>query len=327
MLRRQVPSPNALFTFEVVARLGSFSKAAIELNVTQPAISRAINGFEEHLGYKLFYRHGRWIKLTGNGSRLYRATSTAFKTVIDALQEIGLQEKNRDNVTISMSSNAVNHWFIPRLKSFRKNFPSVNLDFQMYSDDGDDLIQGIDLCIRLSYPKDKNLHRWTFADERIVALCSLSYIQEFGTLEKPSKGHTHTLIESASASYSMGEFFHAIGQKPLNKPKIIKFSDNSNIVQAAIGGQGIALAWIPETSRLVIEGKLIPICPQIVKTGRRYHILASNLTPMRPVVENIRDWLIAEMRSDHRKVTSMMRANAKLMRTGGVELGNLLLPE
>ncbi len=316
MLRRKLPSPNALFTFEVVARLGSFSKAAQELNVTQPAISRAIAGFEEHLGYKLFIRHGRWIQLTGNGRRLYRATSTAFKTVIDALQEIGLQEENRDNVTISMSSNAVNHWFIPRLKAFKNNFPSVNLDFQMYSDDGDDLIQGIDLCIRLSYPKDKNLHRWAFADERIMALCSLGYIQEFGTLENPRKGRTHTLIESENSSYSMGEFFHAIGQKPLKKPKILKFSDNSNIIQAAIGGQGIALAWVPETSRLVIEGQLVPIFPQVVKTGRRYHILASNLTPMRPVVENIRDWLIGEMRSDHRKVTSMMRANAKLMRTG-----------
>jgi DNA-binding transcriptional LysR family regulator len=319
MLRHQVPSPNALFTFEVAARLGSFSKAAIELNVTQPAISRAISGFEEHLGYKLFYRHGRWIKLTANGNRLYRATSTAFKTVIDALQEIDQQEESRDNVTISMSSNAVNHWFIPRLKAFKKLFPSVNLDFQMYSDDGDDLIQGIDLCIRLSYPKDKNLHRWTFADEQIIALCSFGYIQEFGTLVNPTKGRTHTLIEAVQSSYSMGEFFHAIGQKPLKKPKILKFSDNSNMIQAAIGGQGITLAWIPETSRLIIEGQLVPIFPQVVKTGRRYHILASNLTPMRPIVENIRDWLIAEMRSDRRKVTSMMRANAKMMRTGIVK--------
>lgn len=316
MLRRQLPSTNALFVFEVVARLGSFSKAAKELNVTQPAISRAIHGFETHLGYTLFDRHGRWIKLTANGTKLYRATSTAFKTVIDALQDIDQQEENRDNVTISMSSNAVNHWFIPRLKAFKKSFPSVNLDFEMYSDDGDDLIQGIDLCVRLSYPKDKDLYRWTFADERIMALCSLGYIQEHGTLEKPAKGRTHTLIESVNESYSMGEFFHAIGQKPLRNPTILKFSDNSNIIQAAISGQGIALAWVPETSRLVIEGQLVPIFPQVVKTGRRYHILASNLTPMRPVVENVRDWLISEMRNDLRKITSMMRANAKMMRTG-----------
>ncbi|MBE9477041.1 MAG: LysR family transcriptional regulator [Proteobacteria bacterium] len=319
MLRRQLSSTNALFTFEVVARLGSFSKAAKELNVTQPAITRAISGFETHLGYQLFDRHGRWIKLTSNGHKLYRATSTAFKTVIDTLQEINQQEENRDDVTISMSPAAVNYWFIPRLKNFKKIFPTVKLGFQMHSDDGDNLTQGIDLCIRLSYPKDTNLHRWDFADEQIMALCSLDYIREHGTLESPAKGRTHTLIEFTNSRYSMDEFFHAIGQKPLKDPTIMKFSDYSNIIQAAIGGQGIALAWVPETSRLIIKGQLVPIFPQVIKTGRRYHILASNLTPMRPIVENIRDWLIGEMRSDHTKVTSMMRANAKLMRTGIVK--------
>lgn len=316
MLRRQIPSTNSLFTFEVVARLGSFSKAAKELNVTQPAISRAISSFEDHLGYKLFDRHGRWIKLTPNGVRLFRATSTAFKTVLDALKDINQIEENRESVTISMSSTAVNHWFIPRLKAFKQRFPTVNLNFQMYTDKGDDLIQGVDLCVRLSYPKDANLHRWAFADERIIALCSFGYIQEHGTLDKPNKGYTHTLIESENARYSMGEFFHAIGQKSPQNSTILKFSDYSHIIQAAISGQGIALGWVPETSRLVIEGQLIPVCPQVVKTGRRYHILASNLTPMRPIVENIRDWMISEMRFDRGKVTSMMRANAKLMRTG-----------
>lgn len=316
MLRRQLPSTNSLFTFEVVARLGSFSKAAQELNVTQPAISRAITGFEGHLGYKLFERHGRWIKLTPNGARLFRATSTAFRTVIDALQEIEHTEETRENITISMTSAAVNYWFIPRLGAFKKKFPSVNLDFKMYSDIGDDLEQGIDLCVRLSYPKDVNLHRWSFTDERIMALCSPDYIREFGTLDRPKKGRSHMLIEAVGQRYTMGEFFHAIGQKQPKDPTILKFSDSSNILQAAIKGQGVALGWVPETSRLVIEGQLIPICHQVIKTGRRYHILASNLTPMRPIVENVRDWLISEMRNDRNKVTTMMRANAKLLRSG-----------
>ncbi len=316
MLRRQVPSPNALFTFEVVARLGSFSKAAIELNVTQPAISRAITGFETHLGYKLFDRHGRWIKLTANGVKLFRATSTAFQTVIDALQDIEHHEERSENITISMTSAAVNYWFIPRLQAFKEKFPTANLDFHIFSESGDDLIQGMDLCIRLSYPKDTNLHRWDFADERIMAVCSPTYIREYGTLDRPTKGKAHMLIEAAGQRYTMGEFFHATGQSAPKDPNVLKFSDQSNIIQAAINGQGVALAWIPEVSRLVIEGHLIPVCHQVVKTGRRYHILAPNFTPMRPIVENIRDWMISEMRMDRSKVTSMIRANAKLIRTG-----------
>jgi LysR family transcriptional regulator, glycine cleavage system transcriptional activator len=309
MLRRQLPSTNSLFTFEVVARLGSFSGAAKELNVTQPAVSRSISVLEMHLGYPLFKRHGRWIELTPNGDKLFRATSTAFKTVIDALREIGQQNESREGVTISMSSTAINYWFIPRLADFRANFPSVSLDFQMYSADGDDLVRGVDLCIRLSYPKDANLHRWSFSDERIMALCSPDYIRENGTLDWQIKGRIHTLIEGVDQRYSMDEFFHATGHQFPKVHASLKFSDYSSIIQAAIRGQGIALAWVPETSRLVIEGNLVPVCAQVVKTGRRYHILASNLTPMRPVVEDIRDWLISEMRGDQKKVTAVMRAS------------------
>ncbi len=218
---------------------------------------------------------------------------------------------NQDSVTISMSSTAVDHWFIPRLSEFKKAFPSVSLGFQMHSGESDEIIQGADLCIRLSYPEDANVHRWTFSEERIVAVCSTEYIQKYGTLSRPNKDKNHTLIESVGQNYTVGEFFQAIGKNLPSTPDILKFSDYSSVIQAAIRGQGIALAWVPETSRLIIDASLVPVSPQIVKTGRRYHVLASNLTPMRPIVENIRDWLIGQMRNDQRKVTSFMRVNAK----------------
>jgi LysR family glycine cleavage system transcriptional activator len=88
MLHRRIFSANSLFTFEAVARLASFSGAANELNVTQPAISRSISRLEAHLGYPLFIRHGRWIKLTQNGDKLFRATSTAFNTISSSMMEI-----------------------------------------------------------------------------------------------------------------------------------------------------------------------------------------------------------------------------------------------
>ena len=88
MLRRRIPSANSLFTFEAVARLASFSDAANELNVTQPAVSRSISGLGAHLGYPLFERHGRWIKLTHNGDKLFRATADAFNIISASMLEI-----------------------------------------------------------------------------------------------------------------------------------------------------------------------------------------------------------------------------------------------
>ena len=309
MLRRQLPSSNSLFTFEAVARLGSFSAAALELNVTQPAVSRSISSLEVHLGYSLFKRHGRWIELTQNGDKLFRATSTAFNTVMESLREIDRREEKQEMVSISMSSVGVNYWFIPRMPAFRKKFPDVSLTFREYTKDSDSLLRDVDLNIRLSNPKDADLHRWPFADERIMALCSPQYLATNGALDKASKNQAHSFLEWRQQRYGLDEFFHATGLQMPQNSFFTRFSDYSGVMQSALSHQGIALAWVTESSTQIISGTLVPACTQVVKTGRRYHILASNLIPMRPAVEDVRDWLINEMRNDEKRLTSILKAS------------------
>lgn len=313
MLRRQIPSANSLFTFEAVARLGSFSYAANELNVTQPAVSRSISGFEAHLGYSLFERHGRWIKLTQNGDKLFRATSSAFGTISGSMMEIEQLKGIQETVTISMSPAAVNYWFIPRLQHFREKFPSIELDFHDYGNDGEGLHGSVDLGIRLSNPQDADVHRWPFADEKIIALCSPQYFEKHGTLDNKQNiiaedgQNGHTFIEWADQRFGLDEFLKSTGSTMPTNSNFLKFSDYSSILQSAIEGQGIALAWVTEVSKQIIEGNLVPACSQVVKTGRRYHLLASNLNPLRPVVEEVRDWLLSEMRMDQKKVTAILK--------------------
>ncbi len=309
MLRSRIPSTNSLFCFETVARLKSFSEAASELNVTQPAVSRAISALEAHLGYSLFNRHGRWIELTYNGDKLFRATSTAFNTVSDSLREIDQRKEHQETVTISMSPVAVNYWFIPRMHEFRQKFPTINLNFKEYDPDSDSFAREVDLNIRLSNPRDADMHRWPFADERIIALCSPEYFTIHGALDKMIPGGTHSFIEWQQERYGLDEFFHATGLQTTKNPLFVRFTDYSSVMHAAVQGQGVALSWITESSRQIIDGTLVPACAQVVKTGRRYHILASNLNPMRPIVEDVRSWLINEMRSDEKKVTAILKEN------------------
>ena len=73
-----------------------------------------------------------------------------------------------------------------------------------------------------------------------------------------------------------------------------------------MNGHGIALAWLTDASTQIIDGNLVPACTQVVKTGRRYHITASNLKPMRPVAEEVRDWLLNEMREDQKRIAPIL---------------------
>src|SRR5258706_5218517 len=77
-LRRMLPSSNALFVFDAAARNGSFTAAAVELNVTQPAVSRMLGRFEQHLGVRLFDRTAGGAILTEEGELIYRRVLDRF---------------------------------------------------------------------------------------------------------------------------------------------------------------------------------------------------------------------------------------------------------
>ena len=308
MLRRRVPSTNSLFAFETVARLGSFSEAATELNVTQPAISRSIIALEAHLGYPLFNRHGRWIELTDRGGKLFRATSTAFDLVSDTLREIEQRRENQRTVTISMSPIAVNYWFIPHMSDFQRRFPTVILNFREYSSASDSFAREVDLSIRLSKPRDTKLHRWQFAYEKIIALCSPQYLQKNGALDSLKKGQQHALIEWQGQRLSFEQFFDETGLHVIARPMPVKFTDYSSVIHAVLQGKGVALAWTAESAKQIIDGNLVAAYARVVNTGRRYYIIAPSQKPMEPVVEEVRDWLISKMDNDEKSMISMLKA-------------------
>ena len=83
-----LPSSNALFVFDAAARNGSFTAAAAELNVTQPAVSRMLGQLEEHLGVRLFDRTAGRAVLTEDGELLYRRVLDGFRSIESGLVEI-----------------------------------------------------------------------------------------------------------------------------------------------------------------------------------------------------------------------------------------------
>src|SRR5258708_4028205 len=87
-LRRMLPSSNALFVFDAAARNGSFTAAAAELNVTQPAVSRMLGRFEDYLGVRLFDRTAGGATLTEEGELLYRRVTDGFRSIESGLIEI-----------------------------------------------------------------------------------------------------------------------------------------------------------------------------------------------------------------------------------------------
>jgi len=294
-LRHSLSSASGIFAFEAAARLGSFTRAARELNITQPAVSHAIGALERHLGQRLFVRAGPKIELTECGQRLAHVTMRAFLSIEDVLSKLE-EDQRREVVILSISSGMATHWLMPRYSLFKQSFPDVDLQFQLIPGRVEGPLAGCDLGLRVTSGAESKRQSGWFAPERVIAVGAPEYLRQYGSLLAPRQ--THTLINLSNHWFGWSDFAHATG---LHLPAVherLTFSDYSVVLQVALGGQGLALAWTSVAAKLILEGLLVAASGKIVRTDRNYHFM---LNPQRPDRQNVRDvcdWLVAEMRKD-----------------------------
>jgi DNA-binding transcriptional LysR family regulator len=289
-LRKMLPSANALFVFEAAARTRNFTKAAAELNVTQPAISRMLARLESHLGVALFARTSTGVMLTEHGRMLYQCTSDGFRGIEAGLQEINARRTGTETVTLSLSSAFTTHWLMPRINRLQREFPSVDLRFQLIPGSLAGPVDNVDLGMRFVDGGDARHEASLVMREVMLPVCCQSY------LERRRGGHT--LIHLGDAEPTWAAEFAGLRPGPGGQVNTLHFSDYAVVVQAAILGQGIALGWITVVSHWLLTGDLVPAERALMRTGRQCQLVRSRRKPLRSAVADIRDWIIAQMRAD-----------------------------
>src|SRR6516164_7635887 len=115
MARPRLPPLNAIKAFEAAARLGSFSRAAEELNVTHGAISRQIRLLEDWLGIRLFLRTSRNAVLTQAGTDLLAEAGPALDRLAAASRRLQTRAPPAEVVRVSALPTFAMRWLIPRL--------------------------------------------------------------------------------------------------------------------------------------------------------------------------------------------------------------------
>lgn len=294
-LRKKLPSANALFAFEAAARCGNFTKAALELYVTQPAVSRMLARMEDHLGVKLFERVHGGITLTENGQILYKRISEGFRGIEAALDEIEARRTGTDTVTLSVSTAFTTHWLMPRMDKLRKAFPSVDLRFQLISGAVRGPVDDVDLGMRFLNSNEVDKHAVFVMPETLLPVCSPNYDQHARLAAKDGGDTLVNLSDGERDWHRRFASFRESGRRPTN---ILNFSDYAIVVQAALLGQGIALGWLNVTSHWLRSGALVPAEQEAIVTGRTCYLLHPPDKPMRSAVMEMREWIVEEMRSD-----------------------------
>jgi DNA-binding transcriptional LysR family regulator len=292
-LRRMLPSSNALFVFDAAARNGSFTAAAAELNVTQPAVSRMLARFEDYLGVRLFDRSAGGATLTEEGELLYRRVTDGFRSIESGLIEIDRRRRGTETVTLSVSSAFTTHWLMPRIDKLQHAFPNVDLRFQLISGSLRGAVENVDVGMRFRDRDDTDSSGALVMNEVMLPICSPGY-RDTNVARKPAEGRTIIKLADTPEDW-VTQYPGVLTSGPA---KALRFSDYAVVVQAALLGQGVTLGWITVVAHWLLTGALVPASAKLVRTRRICEFVNPRNRPLRPVAVDIRDWIIGEMRHD-----------------------------
>ncbi|MBD8492270.1 LysR family transcriptional regulator [Pseudomonas syringae] len=291
-LRRKVPSSSSLFVFEAAARCGSFTRAADELCVSQPAVSRMLSRLEEHLGVQLFERVRGGAKLTESGSILYRRVQEGFSAIESAISEIEARATGLETVTLSVSTAFTTHWLMPRMSRFSQRFPTVDMRYQLMSGRIGGPLVDVDLGMRYLEADSLKATDTRVIPEITLPVCNAQYLAEGG--HGKGRKRVPTLISMDNQDRGWAGAFETPGRAD----NTLVFSDYAVVVQAALLGQGMALGWLNVVSNALCKGELVPAADAFKVNSRCCCLVVPANRPVRPIVESVRDWIIEEMRED-----------------------------
>ncbi len=295
-LRRLIHSPHHLFVFEVCGRLQSFTRAAEELGVSQPAVSLAIRQLEDALGFALFHRQHRRIRLTDSGERLFAEVSSSLDGLLQTIRDLKRRQPS-GLVTLSVSTAYANYWVMPRLGSLREAHPGIDLRLQVVDRDSDLEDENVSLGIRRGRGHWSGYQSTCIASEELYAVASPAYLAKHPVSESTEALARQTLIhleEPYRPRPTWQNWFEAMGTNYADNGEGLRLNDYALVLQAAIAGEGIAMGWRHVVASLFEAGVLKPAFPKSWITGEAFHLIWSEKSQLSESAQQVRDWIIAE---------------------------------
>jgi LysR family transcriptional regulator of beta-lactamase len=282
---------NALRAFESSARHLSFTRAALELNVTQAAVSQQIRMLELRLGVQLFRRLPRGLALTDEGLALIPVLSDAFGKIEAIITRFDGGHFN-EVLTVSTVGTFAVGWLMPRLKLFRAIHPFVELRLLTHNNLVDLAGEGLDFAIRFGDGAWPAVQAERLLDAPLSVLCSPRLAQRL----KAPRDLAHQTLLRSYRSDDWPSWFAAAGVEPqaIRGPV---FDSSRLMAEAAMQDAGAALAPAAMFARELRDGRLVR--PFAVEVGvGSYWLTWLKSKPMTAAMQGFRTWLMAQAAID-----------------------------
>lgn len=280
---------NALRAFEASARHLSFTRAAIELRVTQAAVSHQVKLLEQRLNVELFRRLPRGLMITAEGEALLPVLKESFDRMADTLERFEGGQL-REVVNVGAVGTFAVGWLLPRLASFRQKHPFVELRLSTNNNRVDIAAEGLDYAIRFGDGAWHGIDAVSLFEAPLTALC----IPEIArTLRAPEDVTRQTLLRSYRADEWQGWCDAAGIPVPAPTTRTIVFDSSLAMMEAALQGAGIALSPPLMFQRHLRDGTIRQPFDIYTSHGS-YWLTNLKSRPASAAMTAFRDWLVGE---------------------------------
>ena len=295
--RRRLPPLNALRAFEAAARHLNFSRAADELSVTPGAVSQQIQNLEDYVGAALFKRTPKGLLLTDAAQTVLPALREAFDRLAEASSLLTAAVDGR-RLTLTAAPSFAAKWLVPRLKRFEEAYPQIDVWLSADLDIVDFASGEIDLAVRYGTGRYPGLEIGRLMSETVIPVASPDLIAA-NPLESPADLARHTLLHDGSpdADDSCPDWLMwlaARGVKGVDGTRGPRFNQSSLVVEAAVGGRGVALAKRTLAQDDLDAGRLVAPLQIATAVDFAYFVVHPKAKGRLPQVKAFVSWITTE---------------------------------
>jgi len=299
-MRRRLPPLNSLMAFEAAARHGNFTRAARELGVAQPAVTRHITNLEAWLEAELFRRSGNAVELSADGY----AVADLITPVFDRL-ELGLGQfsANRQNeIVIGASFGMMHMWLMPRITAMRGAAGGATINFLSSENYLDFESANVDFSIRFGTGNWKGKQADLIFRETTYVIASPDFVArhpEITEIDLPGSLRHDWLLEHGDP-YGYGwmtwrRWFEHHGHQPPAEVGNRDIHNYPTLLDMVRCGEGVALGYVGLDNAMVESGDIVRIGQPVHRPELGYYLLSDTEREQGAAAVELKNYLIASV--------------------------------
>lgn len=291
---RDLPPSATLRAFEAAARHATFTSASEELHVTQSAVSHQLRHLEDLWGVQLFQR-GRSLALTPAGAALAPVVREFFMKLETTLADLR-EQRGRVRLKVSTTYSFSLKWLLPRLPALSRKHPEILVTLETTDTTINFAPTDPDVAIRLGNGNYPHLFSEYLFREQIFPVASLPLLKSLGMPRKPADLLRYPLLTRAGADMvpKWDLWFQQAGVAVSALRESVRFADTNMTIQAALLGQGVALARSGHVENELADGSLVRLFNIALPSPLAYYFVCPKGIEDQPHVARFREWIMEE---------------------------------